>query len=69
MLPLYDPYAAVLSFIVGYSFKEEKGQMNIYRGMSLPKEVFETYNPGHKITIKGFKSGSLIEKEALAFAL
>ena len=69
MLPLYGPYAAALSFIVGYSFKAEKGNLTIYRGMSLPSDVIQSYTPGHKLTINGFKSGSLNYDEALGFAL
>ena len=66
MLQYYGPYAAALSYIVGQN--HNKGKLQIYRGMSLPNEILETYEIGNTMTLNGFKSGSLDKEQAFKFA-
>ena len=42
-LPLYGPYAAALSYIIGYSNKVDDGPLFVYRGMSLSLKDLEKY--------------------------
>ena len=68
MLPLYGPYAAALSYIIGYSYKVDDKPITLYRGMSLGIEDLQSYQEGEFVTLNGFKSGSFDKEEAANFA-
>ena len=69
MLPIYGPYAAALSYIIGFSsFKVDDKPFKLFRGLSLDKENLSKYKIGEEITLNGFKSASLDLESAAEFA-
>ena len=67
-LPLYGPYAAALSYIIGYSHSLNETPKVVYRGMGLTQDELDQYQPKKKIILNGFKSASLQKEEAIKFA-
>ena len=67
-LPLYGPYAAALSYIVGYSHVTKDTPKYVYRGVSMTRDELKKYKAKKHIVLNGFKSASIDEKKALSFA-
>lgn len=62
MIPLYGPYAAALSFIIGIS--NLKKPCTLYRGVCV-QETNYTEEVGKKVTFHGFKPATFNKDEAL----